>query len=233
MAIDGPAVPLLAGENLGCLPAPLGIAGVSPLEDHWNRLAITRRIDLSLNCCDDHVAIAAPSKATAGQPGDRQHFQPEATEGTRWDQRLNRVAVLGRTGPFSQPGAVLTATKARPAGTGQLQWLKRLPGLLRLLQRRPCLCRPGFDEDWQVFQFCRDGRLGVGDQLLKFGQLGLLVFVGESQEGVRVAATTVGLPHDRATLRHVVEQRKEGVELSLRKWVVLVVVTAGTANRQP
>ena len=134
MAIDRPAITFLAGENLGRLPALLGIAGVSPLEDHRDHLAITRWVDLSFNFCDDHVAIATPPETTAGQPGDGQQLQPEAAKGARRNQRLKRVAILGWAGPFNQPGAVLTAAEARPTGTRQFQWLKRLPCLLRLLK---------------------------------------------------------------------------------------------------
>ena len=52
-------------------------------------------------------------------------------------------------------------------------------------------------------------------------------------ERIGVAAAAILRPHDRAALRHVVEEREEGVKLTLCERIIFMVVAAGAAYCEP
>ena len=244
-AIDGPAFAAIAALG-GLAFRGFGEGGVDQrfdppafLREHRFRLREgelqgllqTRRTDFCFDAGEHKVAIAVATDAAFRERWIWKHVQAQAAESALRNRALNDVGGLGWRRTACEIGSVFDATEGDAAGGMDRLRHQGFPLWFALCEILFEFGFPGSQQCGQGFLRCLDGRFRLGHVGRQCGERLLLLRIRHLDRGVGIAAGAVRGAADHAGLVDIVEEGKQAVELLLCDRVVLVVVTAGAAQR--
>ena len=231
MPVDRPALP--SPEHARRRPAGLLVVGLGTAKRYRERRRVPRRIDLHLHPAHDDIAVVVTAEAAAtGEGRIGKQFEADAPKRTGGKEGFDLVGVERRLGPLDEPRAILEPAKRCSARALQGERFECLPDLVRQVEHRADRTLPVGNERSKILLTGTDRLVGVEYRLLQADDLGGLFGRRQRIERIGVAAAARLASHDRAGFGNVTKQREEGVELALRERVELVVMAAGTADRE-
>ena len=187
-----------------------------------------RRVDFHLDTAQDVIAVREPAQALVGQARVGKRFQQQPAESARRERRGDFVNIVLGVRAARQITAIGLPRERRAAERFDSGRLKPHPGSDTIVQLGAKARFPGRDQAGKFGQLVGDPLLGGRDPRFLVRHSPRQIGRGDREHRIRIARLAL----QRAAFRHVVEERKELVELALRNRIVFVIVAAAAIEGQ-